>query len=275
MSICSSRKWGLRTLCTIAFALCLSPVAMAQGWMCGDVDVSQAVDIADLSYVVDYLFFNGPAPTPYLCRGDWTGDATVDISDLNAAIDYLFFMGAPPPLHCCHDCSFGYANCNNNDLDGCELLLNSNPSCGSNYTIIPTIYGDASCYPASAQHIGTGEEFFRLAVADCPDACIPFVPENFGITVELTPPTGTDYDLYLYDDACRQLGSSTNGGSTTDRITYRYSGTCMFVDDSRYFRIEIRLYSASEVGACSNWYLSVYKNPAPVSMQLPETEAQK
>ncbi len=262
---------GIMVLGTIAFMLCLSPGAKAQGWYCGDVDVSQAVDISDLSYVVDYLFIGGPPPVPYACRGDWNHDATVDISDLNACIDFLFFVGAPPPLHCCDNCSFGYANCDGTDRNGCEVNLNTSPTCGSAFSI-SSIYGDASCTPASTDRYGRGEAFMRLQVADCPDACTPFIPENFGISLYLTVPPGTDYDLFLYDDACNMLGSSQAGGDADESITYRYNGTCLFVDDSRYFRIEVRLWAGSG-SSCDYWHLIVVKDPAKVAPQTPTEEA--
>ncbi len=113
-----------------------------------------------------------------------------------------------------------------------------------------------------------------LNVNDCPDACVPFVPENFGISLYLTVPAGVDYDLYLYDNSCNLLRSSAMGQGSDESITYQYDGTCLFVDDSRTFRIEVRLWSGSP-SSCDTWHLIVVKDPAKVQMQVPVTEANK
>ena len=46
-----------------------------------------------------------------------------------------------------------------------------------------------------------------------------------GIDVILTPPTGSDFDLYLYDSNGSQVASSTLGGSQTDTINYTATST--------------------------------------------------
>lgn len=61
----------------------------------GDADYSQILDISDLQYLIDRLFFSGPPPVT-IQSGDWTHDYLVDISDLNMVIDFLFFSGPPP-----------------------------------------------------------------------------------------------------------------------------------------------------------------------------------
>jgi len=265
--------WGIMVLVGFASSLFLCPTSMAQGWYCGDVDNSVAIDIGDLAYVVDFLFFSGPAPTPYLCRGDWNHDATVDISDLNATIDYLFFSGTQPPRHCCDNCSSGYANCDADDRNGCEIDLNTSPNCNQ-LASLGMMYGDASCTPSSVDRYSRGEEFLALQVRDCPDACVPLVPEKFGISLYLTVPPGVDYDLYLYDNSCNLLRYSQLGEGSDESITYRYDGTCLFVDDTRVFRIEVRLWNGSG-SSCDNWHLIVVKDPAKVEMQIPVTEAAK
>jgi len=67
----------------------------------GDLDHSDGgtpIDIADLVYLVDYMFNGGPAP---LCwdEGDVDGSGTppIDISDLVYLVDYMFTGGPPPP----------------------------------------------------------------------------------------------------------------------------------------------------------------------------------
>lgn len=58
-------------------------------------DPSDAVDISDVIYLVDYSFGGGPAP-PCAEEADVNGDSSVDISDMVYLVDYSFGGGAPP-----------------------------------------------------------------------------------------------------------------------------------------------------------------------------------
>ena len=64
----------------------------------GDVNGSGSIDVADLTYLVDYLFGGGPPP-PCLLEGDVNGSGGIDVSDLTYLVDYLF-GGGPPPVDC-------------------------------------------------------------------------------------------------------------------------------------------------------------------------------
>jgi hypothetical protein len=59
----------------------------------GDVDGSGTVDIADIFYLINYLFASGPPP---LGCSDANGDSTIDVADVFYLINYLF-AGGPPP----------------------------------------------------------------------------------------------------------------------------------------------------------------------------------
>lgn len=63
----------------------------------GDVDFDGKVDIADLTYLIDFLFINfDPSPQPVVISGDVSCDGTaVDIVDLTALIDLLFINFTP------------------------------------------------------------------------------------------------------------------------------------------------------------------------------------
>ncbi len=58
------------------------------------------IDVADLSYLVDFLFRGGPAPP---CEDEGNVDDVVgpggpfDVADLSYLVDYLFRGGPPPP----------------------------------------------------------------------------------------------------------------------------------------------------------------------------------
>ena len=72
---------------------CISPIR-------GDIDYSGGIiDIADLVYLVDYMFNAGPAP-PCFEEGDVDGSgvAPIDIADLVYLVDYMFNQGPAPPV---------------------------------------------------------------------------------------------------------------------------------------------------------------------------------
>ncbi|RKX29177.1 MAG: hypothetical protein DRP47_02345, partial [Candidatus Zixiibacteriota bacterium] len=65
----------------------------------GNVDGIQndEVNIADLTYLVAYLFVGGPPP-PSLEETDVNADGDINIADLTYLVDYLFTGGPPPEL---------------------------------------------------------------------------------------------------------------------------------------------------------------------------------
>ncbi|MBU0983940.1 MAG: S8 family serine peptidase [candidate division Zixibacteria bacterium] len=64
----------------------------------GDVDYSNDgwIDIGDLTYLIEYLFIQGP-PAVTLQSADANADLSIDIGDLNRLIEYLFINGEAPP----------------------------------------------------------------------------------------------------------------------------------------------------------------------------------
>lgn len=68
-------------------------------YRCGDLDgsLTEGVDIADLVYMVDYMFNGGPPPPiPEAVDMDGSG-GPLDIADLVYIVDYMF-NGGPPPV---------------------------------------------------------------------------------------------------------------------------------------------------------------------------------
>lgn len=62
----------------------------------GDVDYSDDVNVADLTYLVGYLFLGGAGPfVPDAAQVD--GEDIINIADLTYLVDYLF-RGGPPPV---------------------------------------------------------------------------------------------------------------------------------------------------------------------------------
>ncbi|HVP06971.1 MAG TPA: MXAN_6640 family putative metalloprotease [Candidatus Acidoferrum sp.] len=65
----------------------------------GDLDFNGVKDIADLSYIVDFLFSGGMSPKPVLESGNFDCVGSVDIGDLTGLTDFLFNSGPPPPCN--------------------------------------------------------------------------------------------------------------------------------------------------------------------------------
>jgi uncharacterized delta-60 repeat protein len=61
----------------------------------GDANGDGQIDIADVVYLINYLFIDGPAPDP-LSVGNANCDDVVNIADVVYLINYLF-IGGPPP----------------------------------------------------------------------------------------------------------------------------------------------------------------------------------
>ncbi|MEA3297458.1 MAG: hypothetical protein U9R56_06300, partial [candidate division Zixibacteria bacterium] len=64
--------------------------------MSGDIDGSGNLDVADLIYLVNFMFYSGPEPLPYEagnvnCIGDM-----INISDLIYLTNYMFLQGPEP-----------------------------------------------------------------------------------------------------------------------------------------------------------------------------------
>jgi hypothetical protein len=70
--------------------------------ICGDVNNSGVLDLADVIYLLNLLFKGGPAPQPYDCVGDVKKDGKVDLTDALVILNYLFKGGTPPDPNCCN-----------------------------------------------------------------------------------------------------------------------------------------------------------------------------
>ncbi len=66
----------------------------------GDADYSMALNVGDLSYLVDYLFGQPPGPAPACFEeGDADGSNAINVADVTSLVEYLFFDG-PAPAPC-------------------------------------------------------------------------------------------------------------------------------------------------------------------------------
>ena len=71
-------------------------IMVTGGYICGDVDGNgSGPDIADLVYLVQYMFSGGPAPTAMAATNCAGGDG-LDIADLVCFVNFMFSGGDPP-----------------------------------------------------------------------------------------------------------------------------------------------------------------------------------
>jgi len=64
----------------------------------GDANIDRVINIADLVFIVDFLFKGGPIPDCFE-EGDTNGDGNILVDDLVLLVDYLF-KGGPSPGPC-------------------------------------------------------------------------------------------------------------------------------------------------------------------------------
>jgi len=65
-------------------------------WLCGDSDATGALNILDVTYIINYLYKSGPAPDP-IEAADADGSGMINLLDVTFLINYLYKSG-PEPL---------------------------------------------------------------------------------------------------------------------------------------------------------------------------------
>jgi hypothetical protein len=69
----------------------------ADPFICGDANDDGRVNVADINYLINYVFWNGPPPYQYY-TGDVDGDWDIDVGDIVYLYNTMFKFG--PPLSC-------------------------------------------------------------------------------------------------------------------------------------------------------------------------------
>jgi hypothetical protein len=64
--------------------------------MCGDANLDAVVDIGDIVYLINYVFYGGTAPQPNDACNDVNFDTVIDIGDIVYLINYVFYGGTEP-----------------------------------------------------------------------------------------------------------------------------------------------------------------------------------
>jgi hypothetical protein len=63
--------------------------------LCGDADGSEAINLLDVSFIISYLYKNGPAPEPE-AAADADGSGVINLLDVTYLINYLYKNGPEP-----------------------------------------------------------------------------------------------------------------------------------------------------------------------------------
>lgn len=84
----------LITIVAVVVVLCVAGSASASV-SCGDFNGNGYLDVADLVFLVGYMFAGGPPP-PYPPTCDYDGNGTIDIGDLVGWASWMFSGGWPP-----------------------------------------------------------------------------------------------------------------------------------------------------------------------------------
>jgi hypothetical protein len=111
------------------------------------------------------------------------------------------------------------------------------------------------CGDAGSDHIqrqGCGGGWWKFLLEECDNAY-----EDLTCTITLQPPSGMNYDLYLYSPCGTLEGSSTNSGEMMETLSETVEDEYFGSDDSQWFFIEIVLVSGN---SNYNWTLDIYGN---------------
>ncbi|MDP3024836.1 MAG: dockerin type I repeat-containing protein [candidate division Zixibacteria bacterium] len=94
-------KWGYRTPIgangDLAWRQFLYNVLHQQGYYRGDVNKDRKLDLADIVYLVAYVFKRGPMPKEFTDQGDVNNNGRVNVADVVYLVAYTF-KGGPAPI---------------------------------------------------------------------------------------------------------------------------------------------------------------------------------
>jgi hypothetical protein len=93
-------KWGYRTTIgtsgDAAWRHFLYHVLRQQGYYRGDVNLDRKLNIADIVYLVAFVYKSGSAPEEFTDQGDINNDDLVDAADIVYLVNFLFKRGPAP-----------------------------------------------------------------------------------------------------------------------------------------------------------------------------------
>ncbi|MGZ4808618.1 MAG: dockerin type I repeat-containing protein [Thermoanaerobaculia bacterium] len=237
----------------------------------GDVNADASVSSADAVRLIDYLFAAGTPPPPQpteVCNG-------VD-DNCNTVIDEGYDLSIDPHncgtcgnecvglnstnlcigSVCSPTCSFGWASCDDNPNNGCELLIHTNPSC-STAGFLGVVSGDTGATVLTAS--GNTEAFYRVTVKEEDSSVLQ--PRDLTARVFLQVPAAVDFNLFVRClDCSGNPAGSINPTGQSEELYFKHNDSAV-ADDTFDLLIEIRLFSAQNAfAACTQWQLTIHGN---------------
>jgi hypothetical protein len=169
-----------------------------------------------------------------------------------------------PSGACVYTCNTGYCDVMNGSSDGCEVDLDLEQNTCGTPGEAGSFPGDSNCEPWPACHaasygvfntvVHTGPHWYRARALEV-SACLGPISAR----VTLTPPAGTDYDLFVYGPCGTLLGSSTNGGAAVDQVTVSKADT-LAADDSFDYYVYVDYFSGVD---CAPFVLTLEGRSCP------------
>jgi len=172
---------------------------------------------------------------------------------------------------CTPFCDTGFGNCNNEQVfnDGCEELLDSNPSCASEFIDLGSISGDTGNQVIT--HTSFGEKNFRVTVTE--DDISTTTCNDLGIKYRfLSNPQGKFLVLGLCD-GCGGIGTPGNcdGGGNPNIGGCNQGGSVLYEErctsgipdnvlDGRVIFLSVSIDPGQPVNSCDTWTLEITAN---------------
>ena len=188
-------------------------------------------------------------------------------NDCDGGVDEGFDGDGDAWTTCAGDCNDSNAAVHPGANDGCNGVDDDcdgatdedapgdayEPNDDSNSSYV-ALGNDASTTLSATIHVSTDQnDWFLVDAVD--DTEFPF--DTFHVTAQLTSiPSGTDYDLFLYDAALNLLDSSQSGGNNPESVT-QASDPFSLPDDGGVFFVRVKRYSGQ---SCSDTYSLYMEN---------------
>ena len=148
-------------------------------------------------------------------------------------------------------CEQGYADCDSEDDNGCEVNLDDGGGTCEEATNLGSMCGDMGCRSGPSAN-GRGEAWYKVELQECDTN--PFMVHDLHLRVELLVPSSVDYDLYLYEPCGHLIGQSSGGMGQMETVTATVDDSVAW-DNTTEFYIEVRYAGGS---SCQNWTLRTY-----------------
>jgi hypothetical protein len=155
-------------------------------------------------------------------------------------------------------CASGFANCDSNQANGCELPLSGSTNTAPGEFLGSFAADSASGFLCSGDgcsfvvsRSGTRGRFFQVEARE-ESNCAAYV----GLRFELQVPAGVDYDLFVSGSClCDRAGCRSEAGTGQTEQLVAWCNDDGGSDDTFTANVEVRYFSGA---SCVPWTLNVY-----------------